>query len=570
MIKSLKIQNFVLIDVLDIEFTEGLNIIIGETGSGKSMLADAMLLLFGGRASADFVRNGANKAILETELDYHNNSSVEELLKSNDIEIYDHNTIIIRREINSKGISRTFINDSPVNLSVLKSFGDLLIDFHGQHDHQSLLDQKKHIEIFDSIYNQDILIHNYHILRDELSVLINDYTNLQQRESDLINRKEKISFQLKEIMQVDPKPDEDSILERELEILENAEQIIIQCNECYESLYSADNSVYAILARTKKIIENLSKFDFQFNQYSGEVQSAEIIIKEASVFLNDYVDKLNFDQAKIEDIRLRLYAINNLKRKYGTLSEIIELRDKVQKELDESDNFQYSLREKRAKIDDLKREIAKVVTEISEKRRKNAIVFERLVSEKLQIMGIQNATFKVNFNFAESDADELLSIFYNGKQCKLLESGIDELEFYISTNIGELPTPLSNVASGGEVSRIMLAIKSIMAENDTIPILVFDEIDTGISGRIAQKVGLVMKDLAKFHQIIAITHLPQIAALGEQVLLVRKFEDNIRTWIESTLLTENEKINEIAKMISGELVSDAAIESAKVLINSSV
>lgn len=570
MINILRIRNFVLIDELEIDFSSGLNIIIGETGSGKSMLADSLILLFGGRASAEYVRDGKNKAILEVELNYEKIPQITQILIDNSIELNQYYTLIIRREINSKGISRIFLNDSPVNLAILKSIGDLIIDFHGQHDHQSLLNSSKHIEIFDSIFHNEGMIVKYQRLRKELFDLIDEFINLQSRENDLKSKRDIITHQLKEILTFDPKSDEDLLLEKELNVVENAEKIILQCNECYELLFNSEQSAQSTLTKVSKILDNLSKFDIQFKQFSEEIQSAEIIVKETSAFLNEYLDTIDYNAEKIDQIRNRLSGINNLKRKYGAISEIIALKQKITTELDESENFEFLLKEKAQQIVDLKNEIRNVAIKISDYRKSNKGKFEKLITEKLQLMGIQNAVINISTNRVQADSNDLYSIAYEGVPLRLLEYGIEELEFHISTNIGEKPTPLANIASGGEVSRIMLAIKSILAENDVIPILVFDEIDTGISGRIARKVGIVMKELAKYHQIIAITHLPQIAALADRLILVKKYESKIRTWVESKMLNDNEKINEIAKMLSGESVSDAALESAKVLIISKV
>lgn len=570
MIKNLRIRNFALIDDLEVTFDSGLNIIIGETGSGKSMIVDSLILLFGDRASSDFVRTGEKKAIIEAEIEISGKDGIATLLESNNIDYVIEDTLILRREISSKGSSRNFVNDTPATLTILKSIGELLIDFHGQHDHQSLLKSENHIQIFDAINKKDNLIAQFAELKVQLSDKIDEYKSLSKKEHDLKSQRENLLFKLDEIKQVDPQADEDSKLETELVVLENAEQIIIQCNESYNLLFDSDTGAQAILSKVNKTLQNLSKYDSAFEQFANEIYSAEIIAKESSSFLMDYIEKLDYNPEKIEHIRIRLYNIKNLCRKYGTLAEVLELRDNIAAELSEYENFDFLTKDLLMQINSLRAELAKIGKQISQRRLSEAQIFARKLEEKLNQMGIANAEFQVVINHREASSGDLLSIDLENKSYKIYDNGFDELEFHISTNKGESPTPLAEVASGGEVSRIMLALKSILAGNDLIPIMVFDEIDTGISGRIAQKVGLVMKELAGYHQILAITHLPQIAAMGDNIILVHKHENDKRTFVDTKLLNYDEKIHEIAKMLSGEELTDAAIESAKILINKTV
>lgn len=570
MIKSLRIHNFALIDELEVNFTSGLNIIIGETGSGKSMLIDSLILLLGDRASSDFVRTGEKKAVIEAEIDVTDNKQLSDLLLENGFEFVIDNTLLLRREISSKGSSRNFINDTPANLNMLKSIGEILIDFHGQHDHQSLLKTEKHIKIFDAINKKEHLIGEFIKLKGELIENVNNYTHLIKQENELKAERDMLEFKLDEILKVDPHPDEDVKLESELVVLENAEQIIIQCNECYNLLFDSQTGAQSILSSVFKTIQSLSKYDNEFEQYAAEINSAQIVTKETSSFLLNYINNLEFNPEKIERIRTRLFEIKNLIRKYGSLTQIIELRDIIKSKLAESENFDVSINDLMNKINELKGKLSILGLQISRQRVNESKTFSSQIENKLMQMGIPNADFKVLIRQKAASEDDLVSVNIDGRNHKIYEDGIDELEFHISTNMGEMPTSLINVASGGEVSRIMLGLKSILAGNDNIPIMVFDEIDTGISGRIAQKVGNVMKELAQYHQILAVTHLPQIAALGDTIISVRKFEDESRTWVEADILDDDGRINEIAKMLSGETITVSAIESAKILINKTV
>src|SRR3989339_751270 len=455
MLKSLLIKNFALIDSLEIEFSRGLNIITGETGAGKSVIVEALLMALGERASADLIREGEKKAVIEGVFNLPNKSSINILLEENQIDLNDE--LLIRRELSDKGNSRCFINDSPVNLALLKKIGDMLVDFHGQHDHQLLLNRETHIILLDLVADIENIKDEYLILFNSLNENIHHLRELRKNESLLKTKEESLRFELNEIEKINPKPDEENLLEQELNLI------------------------------------------------------------------------INFDD------------------------EINEL-EKV--------------------IINLKKQAGEKASKLSEMRKNTSLKLDKSVVQTLKTVGIENSVFRTVISNTELENDSStslreteVSVITNGKAYIAKPDGIDDVEFFISTNKGETPKPLANIASGGEISRVMLALKSIVADSDKLPILVFDEIDIGISGRIAQKVGTTMKELSSNHQIIAITHLPQIAALGDRNIRVEKSTKQGRTLINCKLISEKEKVEEIAKLLSGEKITDTSLKTASELIN---
>jgi DNA repair protein RecN (Recombination protein N) len=566
MLKSLEIKDYALIDHINIEFEKGLNIITGETGAGKSILIDAMGLLLGERASTEVVRKGTQKSFVEGIFGIENNNKVKTLLEENEIEFQPE--LIVRREITLKGTNRCFVNDSPVPLALVKELGNLLVDLHGQHEHQSLLRTETHINFLDEFSNNKKLIEDYKNVFRKLRTKQNELYQLKAKEQSLKEKKEIYSFQLKEIDNVNPLPDEDELIINELNILENSEKLMELTDDVYNKLYDGENSVIDLLGEVKHKLNQLAGIDKSFLESEGECDSALSIIKELSNSFRNYKARLDINPKEIEEKRERIGAINLLKKKYGgSIKIIIEHREKIGKELDLAENFSSSIGNIENEIDRLRILAGEAAEKLSSTRKKQALKVEAEVKNVLEQLGIVNAIFKVKIVQVEADLDDGDYVLVRNKKYLFTESGIDTVEFYISTNAGEDVKPLIKVASGGEVSRIMLSLKTILAKSDKLPLLIFDEIDTGVSGRIAKKVGVALKDLASFHQIIAITHLPQIAAMADHHYAVEKKQVDNRAISFIRKLEVDEKINEIAKLLSGENISTASIESAKQLIN---
>lgn len=565
MLKSLEIKDYALIDHINVEFEKGLNIITGETGAGKSILIDAMSLLLGERASSDVVRKGAQKSFVEGIFDVENNKKVKSLLEENEIEFQPE--LIIRREISLKGSNRCFVNDSPVSLNIIKELGDLLVDLHGQHEHQSLLRTETHIDFLDEFANNKNLLENYKNIYKELIEKQGELIELKSREQSLKEKKEIYVFQLKEIDNVNPLPDEDELIINELNILENSEKLMELTEDVYNKLYDNENSVIDLLGEVKHKLNQLASIDKSFLESEGECDSALSIIKELASSFRSYKSRLDINPKEIEEKRERLGAINLLKKKYGgSIKSIIEYKEKITKELDLAENFSSAIGNLENEIKDLRISAGEAAEKLSSTRKKQALKVESEVIKALSQLGILNAVFKVKIDQSEADLNDGVFVLIRNKRYRSTENGIDEVEFFISTNAGEDPKPLTKVASGGEVSRIMLSLKTILAKSDKLPLLIFDEIDTGVSGRIAQKVGAALKDLSSFHQIISITHLPQIAGMADIHYAVEKKQIDDRTISSIKKLSEDERIIEVAKLLSGEELSKASIESAKQLM----
>lgn len=563
MIKSLEIKDYALIEHIQIEFFTGLNIITGETGAGKSILIDAMGLLLGERASSEVVRKGAIKSVVEGIFDVTDNLLVKNILEENEIEF--QNDLIIRREISQKGNNRCFVNDTPVSLTLIKELGDILVDLHGQHEHQSLLRTETHIDFLDNFSNNQDILNQYRSIYFKLKSKEKEARDLIAKEKSIKEKKEIYQFQLQEIESVNPQLNEDEILINELNILENSEKLLQLSEAIYSLLYEADDSVLDQLSEVKNKLSLLTKIDNSLAESENELESSYLTLKELSSTIRKYKDQLNIEPEEVEDKRERLSLINMLKKKYGlTIENVLDYKEKISKEINLADNFTDELNKIKDEVASLKTNLLKVAKELSHLRKKHSVKISSEVKSVLKDLGISSPSFEIKFSPIESDdylEDGKSKIGYDAK-------GIDAVEFFISTNPGEDLKPLAKVASGGEISRIMLALKSALAKNDKLPLLIFDEIDTGISGRIAQKVGQALLDLSKHHQIIAITHLPQIAAFAEHHFVVEKANIDGRAISKIKHLFYEERVMEIAKLISGEQVTDTSIESAKQLINS--
>ena len=580
MLKSLTIRNYALLEFVEIEFESGLNILTGETGAGKSIIIDALSLILGDRASSDVVRKGSDKAIVEGIFGMAENEKVKALLKQNEIELQED--FILRREVSIKGQSRSFINDSPVSLTVLKEIGDHLVDLHGQHEHQSLLRPETHIGLLDEFGSLDKLVDEYRESYDRLTVLFTELRALSLKEKELREKRDLYEFQIKEIDAVDPRAGEEGDLENELRILENSEKLFEATSQLYQSLYEGEparlgsenisgQSVYDLLLKARNQLEDLARIDKTFEDIKNECSSAAAIVGELTKFIQNYNSKIEFNPERLEQIRERLGQVALLKKKYGgSLDIVIECREKIGKEFAMAENFESEIQKLVEYIELERKTCSAAAQRLSTKRRELVGKISKSVCTELAKLGIANAQFDVKIenrvlgkldSKANSAYVKLGREFYDTTQ-----SGIDFIEFYLSTNVGEDLKPLVKVASGGEISRIMLALKTILAKADRLPLLVFDEIDVGISGRIAQAVGKSMKSLSQFHQVIAITHLPQIAGFADCHFAVEKSESKHRTSSTIRKLEEEDRVQEIARLLSGAEVTEASLNGARELI----
>ncbi len=574
MLKSLSIRNYALIEQLELEFGSGLNIITGETGAGKSIIIDALNLILGERADSEEVRSGAEKSIVEGIFTISGNRRVQQLILEAGVAEERSgkapDEIIVRREVNQKGQSRAFVDDTPVPVSQLKQIGDLLVDLHGQHEHQSLLRPETHIDLLDDFGGLENLIRDFREAFRELESKLESLKELITRRDALDEKRELYSFQIKEIDSINPVPGEIDKLESELKILENSERLYEATAKLYEILYDGEGSIHDQLVKVRNQLQDLSEIDKSFESTRAESESAKAVIDEITRSVQSYSSRIDFNPQRLEEIRERLGTLTMFKKQYGgSLEAAIEYREKIGREFALAENFDEEIQKLEAGAESARSTVSEIAERLSSKRREVADRVMKSIIGILDEIGIDKASFEIEITNVEFKGDggrlrplvKLGNIFY-----ETTGRGFDSVEFFVSTNIGEEPRPLAKVASGGEISRIMLALKTILAKSDRLPLLVFDEIDTGISGRIAAKVGKSLKNLSGFHQIITITHLPQIAGLADVHFRVEKIVKGKRAVTKVTKLSDEERVLEVAKLLSGDDVTQASISGAKELI----
>lgn len=567
MLTSLHIQHYALIEDVRASFPNGLVILTGETGAGKSIIIDALGLVIGERASAEAVRAGAERAVVEAVFDTVGNTKLNAFLRSNDMDPADE--LIVRREISRRGQSRCFVNDSPVTLTVLKQIGEFLVDLHGQHEHQSLLRPDTHIAMLDESGGLEDMVREYQEALGRLRSASSELADLRTRERQLMEKREYTAFQLSEIDAVAPREDEEGELQDALTILENAERLFSTTGELYEAMYGAERSVHDVLVLARNQLQDLAAIDRQFADAARECAGAVAVVAELARFIQSYNAGIEFAPDRLEELRERLGRLSLLKKKFGgSLESVRARREELASELSLAENFTAVIQRLTGDVEAARGDCALLAERLSAKRHECAGRIDKGILVELAKLGIPDAMFttRMTRNDVGDGVSGDLWIPSGGRKVALHARGVDQVEFYISTNVGEEERPLAKVASGGEVSRIMLALKSILAKADRLPVLIFDEIDVGVSGRIAQAVGKSLKALSSFHQVIAITHLPQIAGLADAHFMVAKLERKGRATTQLRRLTLDEQVTEVAKLMSGASVTDTAREGARELM----
>ncbi len=563
MLRELHIANFALIKNLTLPFSGKLNVLTGETGAGKSIIIEALNLVLGGRADTSDIRTGSKSASVEAVFDIGKNKKLKATLFDLGMEA-DDNLLILRRTINQEVGSRNFINDKPVTLKVMKRVGDELVDIHGQHEHQNLLKTEKHIDYLD----------NFLGLGEKREVVSSLFNSFLEKKRELEERKKRIKelkekeelyrFQIQEIDDAQLKTGEDEELEKRQHILENAEKLIQTVKDSFEMLYEREGSVFEILNKIKAHIEPLCDIDQSLEKGKVQLDNALFGVEEISQIFSSYLNKMEFDPDELEIVTKRLDLINRLKMKYvSTINEINEYRDARQKELKELEDVEIKTEEIENEIKEIEEKLSTSSYSLSEERMKRKKELEERVNRELKELGMGSSEFYIDAKRFEKE--DGLS-FPNGKKYSIKEKGIDQVAFLISTNPGEPCMQLKKVVSGGELSRIMLALKSILASLDEIFCMIFDEADVGIGGAVAEEVGDKMKKISKERQVITLTHLHQIASKGVHHIKVEKKEKDGRTYTYANVLKEEERIEEIARLISGEKLTKTALEHARTIL----
>lgn len=548
MIKSIHVKNYILIEDLTVNFDNGLNVITGETGAGKSILINAIDIAFGAKPAKDVVKKGAEKALIELFIE-SKNPNIKTLFEENGIDTLDE--IILSREITSTS-SRTRVNGTLVNQEFIKSLKEMLIDIHSQHQTYAFLQPKSHIILLDN-YAKDLYgeeLQEYKCLYKEYQGLLNALETAQNSANATESQIDFLKFQINEIEQANIEDvTEEETLQNELSVLENSEKLQELTQTSYWALNGDEGSLIDALLQIKA---NISKAVDMDNSLEGAEQSIiEIseLTRDLSSTLRDYYQSVNSDTARLNEVQERLYLFDKLKRKYGsTLEEIIQTYDKLSEELNTIEVSSKNVEEIQAKIDEILVKLNKLAQDISAKRKNYAQVLSSLIVDELEKLELAKSRFEIRITPKELSSD-----------------GIDDVEFYISTNVSQDLSPLAKTASGGEISRVMLAIKTIFAKSDEIDTVIFDEIDTGISGKAAQSVADEISELAKFRQIIVITHQAIIAVKADKHFLVSK-EQGEETEVTIKALNEDEKVKAIASLASGDN-SESALYFAKSLLS---
>ena len=565
MLTRLYIENFALIERVEVEFGPGLNVVTGETGAGKSVLLGALDSILGGATSADSVRAGADRCVVEGLFEFTADADgpVIDKLSGLDIDL-EEGQLALRREIRASGRGRAFANGLTLPLRRLKELGALLVDLCGQHEHQSLLDVASHARFLDESAG----------LADQTRVVLQRCRTLQQcREAltrthrdrqELQQQEELRRFQLAEIRAIAPEPGEEEGLEREVEILENQTELVQGADQLYQELYQGEASTVEQLGQVRRRLGRLAEIDPSLNRQAGTADELLYAVEDLAADLRRYVNSLDADPQRLERAHERLLELRRLKQKYDrplegvvALAEELEGREHRLQELDGVISEAESANSAAAE------EFAHACLSQSAQRGQAAESLAGSVAEGLRSLGMPHAAFRVHRQRVE-DAEGLVE--EGRRRYRADENGMESVEFLISANAGEEPRSLARIASGGEISRIMLVLKEIIAAGDVVSTLVFDEIDVGISGRIAASVGARLERLGCSHQLIVITHLPQIASLARQHYSVRKKEAGGRTQTEVLELDETARREEIAGLLAGESISDTARQHAREML----
>ncbi len=565
MLTELSIKDFAIINQVSITFKEGLTVLTGETGAGKSIIIDAIQLLSGGRGSVEFVRHGTDKAEIEGLFTVEASHPVYQKGRQFGVEIGEDGMVVLQRVITRQGKSICRVNGKLVTLGILREFGSTLIDIHSQHETQSLMNPDHHIDLLDMFIIDELTpsLEEYHQLYSNYQTVKKRYNELSENEQEVAQRLDLLEFQLRELHEADLRPFEDEELEEERKKLMNYEKVYQGIHDAYNALYGEQRGLdWMSLAMTS--LENTSDYDNQIRKLSEEMSNSYYVMEELTFQLSTQMAELEFDPERLNDIESRLSELNRLKKKYGqTVEDMLEYASKIEEEIDEIKNKDSHLSKLEEQITELGKDAALEAKNIHDIRTKASKHLANLIHEELTDLYLEKASFKTNVEIKEGRPDDLE---FEGKHVRLHSRGFDTVTFLITTNPGEPLKSLHKVASGGEMSRIMLALKRIFSRHQGITSVIFDEVDTGVSGRVAQAIAEKIQGISSDSQVLCISHLPQVAAMADTHIRIEKDVTNDRTSTVVTELSENDKADEISRMISGAELTDTTIEHAKELL----
>lgn len=554
MLKHLYISNFTLIDELDISFNSGFSVITGETGAGKSIIIGAVSMLLGNRADVKMIKNGKDKCIVEAifSISDYDHDFIDHFLENNDLDS-NGDECILRREININGKNRAFINDTPVILSSLKELGEHLMDIHSQHQNLMLNKEDFQLNVIDIFAQNKKILTEY---QDLFNTYKSEVCKLNELHNTIIRIKENedfLHFQNKELSEANLEDGEQEILEQQSELLTHAEEIKSTLFNTDNILSNDEHNVISVLKNTAESMNNIQTVYPNAEVFSDRLNNCIIELKDISREIISQIEDIDYDPNKLQVINSRLDTIYTLEKKYHTdnISDLIKKHKEIKEQLSQIDNFDAELAAQQHKVEKLEESCIKKANLLTESRQKAARKMEKELASRLIPLGIPNARFEIDIT----------------KQPTLTAKGGDKITYLFSSNSGTLLNPIAQVASGGEISRVMLSIKAMMSKVTGLPTIIFDEIDTGVSGRVAEQMAHIMKEMGDDkHQVICITHLPQIAAIGTTHYKVTKTETSKSTNSLMRPLSSEERIKEIAQMLSGTDISSAAIENAKTLL----
>ncbi|WP_163102645.1 DNA repair protein RecN [Peribacillus alkalitolerans] len=560
MLIELSIKNFAIIEALSLSFRKGLTVLTGETGAGKSIIIDAINLLAGGRGSSEFVRHGEDKAELEGLFSIDESKHpVKEKAEEFGIDISE-GMIVLRRDISESGKSICRVNGKLVTLAILREIGRSLIDIHGQHEHQELMDNSFHLPLLDQFGGEKITkaLQDYQSLYKKYDELTKQWEKLNQNEQQMAHRLDLIKFQVEEIQRADLKLNEDDELLEEKKKINNFERIYEGLTTAYQSLRGEQRAM-DWLARAMDELEEAAALDLNYKSSSEQVSNSFYILEEVASSIRSNLDLLEYDPERLEMIESRLNELNGLKRKYGkNIEDILDYFHKIEAEMETIQNREVHVNQLEKEMDKVKSGLLLKAATLSKLRQSFANKLTTYIHQELKELYMEKTVFEVRFLQMGNDS--------NVETVNIRKNGLDEVEFYISTNPGEPLKPLSKVASGGELSRIMLALKNIFSKHQGITSIIFDEVDTGVSGRVAQSIGEKIYRVAVDSQVLCISHLPQVAALADTHLFISKEMEKGRTRTSVKALNEEEQIKEIGRMISGVEITELTKQHAKELL----
>ena len=550
MLLEISIKNFAIIEEISLNFEQGMTVLTGETGAGKSIIIDAMNMMLGSRATTDVIRHGAPKAEIEGLFSLENSRALREIFEEQGWELTDE--LIIRREILQNGRSVSRINGQMVNLSVLKAVGQHLVDIHGQHDQEELMRPQLHIAMLDEFGTADFLNlkSRYQETFDRYRSLRKQVLTLQKNQQEHKARIEMLEFQMAEIESAALKSGEDTAMHQERDRLLNHKLIADTLTNAYTMLDNEDFSSLTNVRSAMNDLESIEDYDPAYKELSGSLSETYYVLEDVSKRLEDILDGLDFDGDRLLQVESRLDLINSITRKYGgQVDDVLDYFAQISKEYSLLTGSNLSSEDMDRELKALERELVELAQELSQARHGLAAQLEAEIKQELQDLYMEKARFKVQFS-----------------KGKFNREGNEQVEFYISANPGEDFKPLVKVASGGELSRLMLAIKSAFSRKEGKTSIVFDEVDTGVSGRVAQAIAQKIHKIGANGQVLAISHLPQVIAIADYQFFIEKISDENSTVSTVRLLTADERVQEVAKMLAGEDVTEAALTQARELL----